>query len=156
MVSSPDAIADCFKLNYPADLSSVHFIKLRLTDASGKVVSENFYWRGTTDLDYTAINSLKPVKLAMNTKTAVSGDSKTITADITNPADSGVVALAIRPKLVRADNGDQVLPVQMNDGYFSLVPGETKRVTVEFNPANAGEKEPQLVLECWNNTNNSH
>jgi hypothetical protein len=155
VTSSPDAVADCFRLNYPADLSPVHFIELRLTDASGRVVSENFYWRGTTYLDYTALNSLKPVKLMMTSKTTGTGGATTISADITNPPDSGVVAFAIRPKLVKADSGDQILPVLMSDGYFSLTPGEAKHLTLEFSPNSAGGEEPKLVLECWNNANSA-
>jgi hypothetical protein len=150
VTSLPDAV-DCFKVNYPADLSPVHFIKLRLTDASGNLVSENFYWRGTTDLDYTALNSLKPVHLPVKTQLSRSGTKSVFSADISNPADSGVVAFSIRPKLVRADTKDQILPVIQNDGYFSLVPGETKRITMEFDSVSAGNNNPELVVECWNN-----
>jgi hypothetical protein len=71
-------------------------------------------------------------------------------ADI-NPEGSGTVALAVRPKLLKAGTGDQVLPVYMSDGYFGLVPGETKHVTFEFNSSDAGSAAPQLVVECWNN-----
>ncbi len=57
--SLPTAVADCFKLEFPADLSPTHFIKLRLLDRSGKVVSENFYWRGTQKLDYSGLAGLQ-------------------------------------------------------------------------------------------------
>jgi hypothetical protein len=137
----------------PADLSTTHFIKLRLTNAAGQLVSENFYWRGTTHLDYTALSNLKPVKLSIVSKTAAATTPGMVAmaADITNPTDSGTVAFALRPKLVKAGTGDQVLPVYMNDGYFGLVPGETKHITFEFNPTDAGSAAPQLVVECWNN-----
>ena len=149
--SSPSAVSDCFKLDFPADLSPTHFIKLRLLDRSGKVVSDNFYWRGTTALDYSALSTLKPVQLLMNSQSARSGNFTTLSADITNPANSGGVALAIRPKLVDASSGAQVLPVHQSDGYFSLLPGETKHVTLEFDSASNGGKASKLVLECWNN-----
>jgi hypothetical protein len=61
------------------------------------------------------------------------------------------VAFAIRPKLVRPRSGEQVLPVFMDDGYFALTPGETKHVTIEYNPVNAGGETPKAVVECWNN-----
>jgi hypothetical protein len=33
--------------HWPRELSAnVHFFKLELKDASGKVISQNFYWRG--------------------------------------------------------------------------------------------------------------
>ena len=118
-------------------------------------MSENFYWRGMKHLDYSALADLKPVRLAVNSRSSASGTSTTITADISNPANSGTVAFAIRPKLVDAGSGAQVLPVHMSDGYFSLLPGETKRVTLEFDPASAGGKPPRLDLECWNNSVNA-
>jgi hypothetical protein len=154
--SSPTAVADCFKLDFPADLSGVHFIKLRLTDSDGELISENFYWRGTKYLDYSALATLKPVQLAMTQKAGGDGETKTINVDITNPADSATVALAIRPKLLKADSDQQVLPVHMSDGYFSLLPGETKHVTLEFDAHDAGEGKPKLVLDCWNNAINVH
>jgi len=146
-------VADCFKLTVPTDLSPTHFLKLRLTDAAGKLVAENFYWRGTTALDYSALSSLKPVKLTVSTPTVevlANGMTK-LTMDITNPAGSGTVALAIRPKPVKPSTGEQVLPVYMNDGYFSLIPGETKHLTIEYNPAQAGGEKPKVEVECWNN-----
>jgi hypothetical protein len=154
VINAPNnAVADCFKLTIPADLSPTHFLKLRLTDAAGKTVSKNFYWRGTTPLNYFGLSSLKPVKLAVSAPTSevlASGMNK-MTVDIANPANSGAVAFSIRPKLVKAGNGEQVLPVYMNDGYFSLVPGETKRITIEYDLANAGGGKPKLEVECWNN-----
>ena len=151
VVSRPDAVADCFTLAYPAGLSATHFLKLRLKDAAGKVVSENFYWRGTTPLDYTALSTLKPVKLSVSSRLTMEIGGGLMDVAVTNPATSGAVALAIRPKLVSGATGEQVLPVFMNDGYFSLVPGETKHVTIQFDPADAGPKAPKLVTECWNN-----
>jgi hypothetical protein len=148
-----DAVTDCFKLEVPNGLSATHFIKLSLTDGAGKFASENFYWRGTTPLDYFGLSSMKPVKLAVTTPTSeVLGNGMTrMTLDITNPANSGAVAFAIRPKPVKPGTGEQVLPVYMNDGYFSLVPSETKHVTIEYNPANADGKTPKVEVECWNN-----
>jgi len=143
-----DAVADCFTLTYPDGLSATHFIKLRLTNKAGQVVSENFYWRGTTPLKYTALNDLKKVTLTVSSRLTERG---MMTASITNPAGSNTVAFAIRPKLVKPKTGEQVLPVFMNDGYFSLVPGETKHLTIRFDPADAGPLPPALVVECWNN-----
>ena len=154
--SQRDVVADCFSLVYPAGLSATHFIKLRLKNSVGNTVSENFYWRGTTPLDYTALNDVKPVPLAVVSqeahKSARASGPETMTATITNPVGSGVVAFGIRPKLVKSGTQEQVLPVFMSAGYFSLLPGETKRLTIQFAPADAGPGMPNLVVECWNNS----
>ena len=148
-----DSVTDCFKLAIPANLSPTHFLALKLRDGAQKIVSENFYWRGTTALDYFGLSSLKPVKLAVTVPTTeVFANGLTrMAVDISNPANSGTVAFAILPKLVKPRNGDRVLPVYMNDGYFSLVPGETKRMSMEYNTVEAGSEKPKIVVECWNN-----
>jgi hypothetical protein len=148
-----DKVADCFKLETPADVSPTHFLKLKLTDAAGNVVSNNFYWRGTEYGNYFSLSSMKPVQLAVTTPTSeVQPDGLTrLSLDVTNPAGSGTVALAIRPKPVTPSNGEQVLPVFMNDGYFSLVPGETRHVTIDYNPSDTGGETPKVEVECWNN-----
>jgi hypothetical protein len=71
--------------------------------------------------------------------------------DVSNPPDSGTVAIAIRPKPVKPSTGEQWLPVFMSDGYFSLLPGETKQVTFEYNTAESSGEVPKLQVECWNN-----
>ena len=148
-----DKVADCFTLSIPQGVTPTHFLKLRLTSASGVIVSENFYWRGAAYADYFALSSLKPVQLQVSKPSAepLEGGMTRLTLDITNPHNSGAVAFAIRPKLVKPNDGSQILPVFMNDGYFSLVPGETKRVTIEYNPANVGSETPKLEVEIWNN-----
>ena len=151
ILSGPNAVADCFPLTFPDGLSTVHFIMLKLTDAKGGILSENFYWRGTTYERYADLKNLPAVKLAVTTTLHHENGTETMTADITNPADSGTVALAIRPKVVKSGTDEQVLPVFMNDGYFSLVPGETKHLTIQYDRASAGGKDAMLAVECWNN-----
>ena len=154
VVAAPvGSVVYAFKMELPADLSPTHFLKLQLTDASGKVVSENFYWRGTEALNYFALSSLKSVTLAITSPTSerlVNGLTR-LTLNIKNPTDSGTVAFAIRPKPVKPGTDEPILPVFMNDGYFSLIPGETKQVTVEYDPVNADGKTPVVAVECWNN-----
>jgi hypothetical protein len=149
--SPADAVADCFTLTYPADLSPVHFIRLRLTDSSGKLVSENFYWRGTVDLDFKALNSLKKVDLGLSSHLSKEDGEDLMAATISNPAGSQTVAFAIRPMLIKPSTGDQILPVRTSDGYFSLMPGESKQITFRFDPALAGNEAPKVQLECYNN-----
>ncbi len=53
------------RLTSAANVSGVHFIKLELHDAAGKLLSSNFYWRGRVDNpdDLTALNQLPLVTL---------------------------------------------------------------------------------------------
>jgi len=149
-------VVDCFTLQYPDGLSPTHFIRLRLTDSSGKVVSVNFYWRGTKYQDYTALNDIKKVHLAVKSRTRHAGASDIITVSITNPGDSRTVAFGIRPTLVWSVTGEQVLPAFISDGYFALMPGETKTVTIEVPQAGFSRGTTHVDVDCWNNAPKYH
>ncbi len=154
--SRPGAVADGFTLHFPAGLSAAHFLKLRLTDRAGAVVSENFYWRGTKYQHYAALNDLARVRLAVSSHLTRAHGTDTLQVDITNPAGSRTVAFAIGVKAVRGRTGETILPAFVSDGGFSLVPGETKRVTLRFARADAGPGTPRLAVECWNNAPKFH
>ena len=154
VASRPGTVMDCFTMRYPAGLSATHFLRLRLTDHAGQVVSENFYWRGTQYQRYTALNDIARVSLAVTSRQTTVHGVDTLHADITNPANSHTMAFAIRPQVVRSGTGTSILPVIMSDGYFSLVPGETKHVTIQFDRPISGT--PRLVVECWNNAPKFH
>ena len=149
--SLPTVVNTCFTLKYPSGLTSVHFIRLRLTDKAGKTVSDNFYWRGLIDTNCRALGTMPPVKLLVTSHVKSVGDEECISASITNPASSKTVAVAIRPKLVRANTDDQILPIFMSDGYFSLLPGETRNFTISYSASSAAGSVPKVIAECYNN-----
>ncbi|MGF7232854.1 discoidin domain-containing protein, partial [Arachidicoccus sp.] len=113
-------------------LANVHFIDLTLKDKSGKVLDHNFYWRGNKNGDFTMLNELPKVQLKVNSRVENNKDSSTIYAKITNPASSKSIAFAIRVQALDAKTGAQVLPAIISDDYFSLLPGESKIVTIQY------------------------
>jgi hypothetical protein len=132
-------------------LSDVHFIKLKLTDKSGKLVSDNFYWRGNKRKDYTALNTLPKINLKLNYKTLLKDGRYFITANITNPASSNSVAFSIRVQAEKTSNSEQLLPAFVNENYFSLMPGEAKAVTIEFQASVLGSNKIKIVADPYNN-----
>src|SRR5260370_27422036 len=81
-------------------------------------------------------------------KSAVSGTTHMITVRVTNAGAN--VALTIRLKLLRSASGERVLPTYYSDNYFSLLPGEAKQVTLEFEEKYLAGEAPKLVAEGWN------
>ncbi|WP_207534523.1 discoidin domain-containing protein [Desertivirga arenae] len=134
------------------DVDPVHFIKLQLKDKAGKVVSDNFYWRGSKRKDFTALNQLQEVKLKINSTTRKENGKYIINAQVTNPSSSPSVAFAIRVQAVKAKSGEQILPAIISDSYFSLVKGESKKVRIEFDEDALGNDTPELKIEPFNNT----
>ena len=151
VASRPGMVADCFTLHYPGGLSATHFLKLRLTDPTGAIVSENFYWRGTKYQRYATLNDLKRVKLRASSRLTTAGGMDTLHADITNPAGAGAVAFVVQVGAVQGRTGAAILPAFVSDGDFSLLPGETKHLTLQFAHADAKTGAPRLSVDCWNN-----
>jgi hypothetical protein len=131
-------------------LSDVHFIKLKLTDKNGKLISDNFYWRGNKRTDFSALNNLAKVSLKVSSKVTKADGKYYITANITNPASSPAVAFAIRVRAVRQSDGGQILPAVMDDNYFSLLKGETKTVHIEFDANVLGSDVPKVLVQPYN------
>ena len=111
------------------ELSPLHFIKLELSNANGKLISDNFYWRnGVNDLDYTAFNTLPKADLSFVLKSQENQKGE-FTVSVKN--NSNTVAFANRLRLVNKTTQKRVLPVIMNDNYFTLMPGEEKLITLQ-------------------------
>lgn len=130
------------------ELSDVHFIRLRLTDAAGKPLSENFYWRSNRLGDYRALNDLEPAKLDVRSKMEKARDKNIIRATIANKGRG--VAFAIRVMPVYASTGEQLLPAIMDDNYFTLLPGESKKVNIEIDSSLLEGDTYKLVVRPYN------
>ena len=133
-------------------LSAVNFVKLQLKDGSGKVISENFYWRGLEGHpdDLTALDTLKPVTLeAKATREAGSANGTfKITVTLHNPGTQ--VALMAHVQLRHGAKGERVLPVYYSDNYVSLVPGESKTISMEAETSQLKGEAAALTVDGWN------
>ena len=76
------------------------------------------------------------------------GQTCRIRVRVSNPTPT--VALMIRLKVQRDHSGVRVLPVFYSDNYFSLPPGETREVTMEFDNASLAGEAPKVFEEGWN------
>ncbi len=151
-VSVPATSArECFRLDKPAGLDRMFFVKLRLSGGDG-VLSENFYWNPASDC--TDLNTLPKINLLVSANVVTDREGNTISAVVSNPSAS--VAVAVRVKLVRNGTGERVLPAIYEDNYFSLLPGEKRVVKIRYTDrAMVGEK-PRLELEGWNIKQSTH
>jgi hypothetical protein len=129
-------------------LTDVHFIKLLLTDAQGKPVSDNFYWRSNKLSDYTALNSLPKAKLKYESRLVNKDGKAVIEATVSNP--TAAVAFGIRVQAIRTSDGERLLPALMNDNYFTLFKGERKTIAITFDPALLQGGGYKLIVEPYN------
>ena len=162
-----DAATKAFDLPKPTNLSTTYFLKLQLHDASGSMVSDNFYWLSTKPdtldwkhkkdtvytpqkdfADLTGLNSLPEVKLDVAAQSIQAGDSAMIHLRVKNPSAS--VAFQVHLRAAKGPNGDDLVPILWSDNYFSLLPGEEKSVTASFALSDLAGAQPSLTIDAYN------
>jgi hypothetical protein len=145
--STEDSTVAAIKMEYPEGLSATHFLRLKLTRA-GETVSENFYWRGIKEGDYTALRTLAQARAEASTGVFQRRGRWYLTTELHNV--SGTPALMVRLKAVRDKTGDRILPALYSDNYVALMPGERRTITIDFADADRRGEEPRLVVEGFN------
>jgi hypothetical protein len=143
-----DACTQAFSIAWPDRLSPAHFVKLELRDAQGKLLSDNFYWRGVKNEDLLQLNTLPKVSLTGETKAARSGGKALVAAAVKNP--SGHPVLMVKLTLRAGKSNQRVLPAYCSDNYFSLLPDEGKTVTIECAKADLHGEAAKVTLDGWN------
>ncbi len=147
------------KLDFSKATTSVQFIKLSLADENGKPVANSFYWRsndpymGKTTMTGPATAGFEPLagmkKTGLQTKMTVAKNNtaSVIELDIKNP--SNTIAFFTQIQLLDKFN-KPVRPSFYTDNFFSLLPGETKRVTIETGSENIAQDNNKVVVKGYN------
>ena len=149
-----------------AGLSTTYFVRLELRDATGGVVSRNFYWLSTkaeaydwakTDYrftpvtehgDFTALRTLPNAELELTSSVERRQDQQVVRTKVSNPGKS--LAFMVRLRLVDGRTGDDILPVLWGDNYFPLMPGEQREITASYLVNDAPGATPVVRLEGAN------
>ena len=128
------------------DIKEFCFVVLKLTDASGKVVSRNTYWMAPNN-DYKPLNNMDNANLSTRViKTEKGYKEDKYTLQITN--SSKRIAFFVRPQLMV--KGEEVMPSYWSANYFSLAPGESTTVTLSAPTAKLGVEKPSVLVSGWN------
>jgi len=139
-VPADGTACDVLKVKFPLDVYPVHFIKLRLLDASGKEIGSNFYWRSTDKYrgpqtvsgpcaaSFNAINQLPWIKVGASVSTGKDAAGEHVVTVKLNNRNKGV-AFFTRLQWLGPD-GKPVRPSFYSDNFFSLMPGESRTVYI--------------------------
>ena len=128
------------------DTKEFCFVVLKLTNASGKVVSRNTYWMAPNN-DYKPLNNMDNANVTTKLiKTEKGYKEDKYTLQITN--SSKRIAFFVRPELMV--KGEEVMPSYWSANYFSLAPGESTTVTVSAPTAKLGNEKPSALVSGWN------
>lgn len=114
------------------------WIKLVLTAANGKDVDDNSYWINKKDWNGTQMQNLPVSELNVSVKNLVkNGNRQKGTVLLKNPGK--YLALAVSLGLRDGDTDKAIRPAYFDDGYFCLMPGESKEVHFEVDCKEAGK-----------------
>src|SRR6266403_1023680 len=169
---APDSSTKAFDVPLPDKIATTYFLKLQLHDAQGKLLSDNFYWLSTKadtldwakrkDTVYTpqkdfadlsGLNSLPQVTLSVHAAKTTAGGRDTITVTVKNPSSS--IAFMAHLRLTSGPGGDDVVPIFWSDNYFSLLPGEERVVTANYDASGLDGKAGVLVVDGYNVVSNA-
>ncbi len=142
------AATDVGAIAFPDGLSPVHFVKVELRNAQGQLLSDNFYWRETTQDDLTALDTLPEVSLDAKIVRHDADGKCLLDVTLTNPTKN--IALMAHLQLRKDGTTERVLPVHYSDNYISLLPGESRTVTIEAASKDLGGAKPLVMLDGWN------
>jgi hypothetical protein len=118
------------------------FVSLKLFNEKQEVLSENIYWLADKDGNYRGLQNLKPAALKVN---AVKKSKDKMEVTLTNPGGNPV-AFFNRVALINSQTGKRILPAFYDDNYVSILPGESRLITVEYN----GDQKTAIEVYGWN------
>ena len=152
-------VKEILKLELPKDLSPVFFLKLTLTDSEGKVLSRNFYW--SSNKPYTPgrtltgplfqgmspLSNLPKTTVKSEVSQSQSNGKNFYHVTVSNPTST--VAFMIWLRMQDARTGKPIRPAFYEDNFYSLLPGETRTVNIEYSGGIA-PAQTRLIVDGWN------
>jgi beta-galactosidase/beta-glucuronidase len=130
--------------------TSTQLLKLSLTDTTGKPLSDNLYWHAsiTHPDDLTALDNLPTATLTATISRKEVGTDTVLTVTLRNP--TATPALMAHLQLHRLQTKDRVLPAFYSDNYVSLMPGESRTVTIAAARAQLKGEAALVLVDGWN------
>jgi exo-1,4-beta-D-glucosaminidase len=141
---------------------NLHFVRLTLSDAAGREVSENFYWiparltefdwqhgdyRYTPALrepDFTALKALPHAHVAV--EMVKSEPDGRVMLRLRNDSSALAFQIALR---ALDEHGGPVVPAFWSDNYVALMPGESRTLTVRSS-SHGGGRIAAIEVAGWN------
>ena len=140
-VIDEDMTLEMMRVEVPAEMSGVYFLRLAITDNTGHVRSINDYVNTTVENDRTTLHDLRQAQVSATV------NGKNIT--LRNHGNSPAVMLRLN---LKGDDGEQILPVIYSDNYFHLMPGETRTIGIDWKVEDARGCQPIVEISGMNVT----
>jgi hypothetical protein len=120
-------------------------VKLKVSDAGGRPVSDNLYWWSAQESSLSELNALPEATLTASASSASQDGERKVAVELTN--GGATPALMIKLTLKETKTGERILPANYSENYLSLLPGETRTILIGF----SGElAKPSVGIRGWN------
>lgn len=144
-----DNLLDIEQVELPTMDEPLVMIRLKLHDKQGKLLSENDYW--VNPEEPTVYRSLDVIgKSRVESKIlrcTQSEDSVVFVVELRNRGEN--IALNLKTNVRSKVTGESILPAYASDGYFNLLPGEKKRVSIQV-PRDVAEEDMTVTFTGLN------
>lgn len=162
----PDSSTKVLEIPAIDTLTTTYFVRLSLKSSDGNPLSSNFYWLSTkpdvldwektkwyytpTKLyaDLTELSELPPVQLRITSETKRHGKHTSLRVTVRNPTSH--LAFFISLQVRKGKRGEGVVPILWEDNFFSLLPGEERKVTASYQSSALGNNLPVVDVSGWN------
>jgi len=167
--SAADSVQQAFVVPEISPAPKISFLKLRLQDRSGQVLSSNFYWLPaklssfdwdlehtnqhayysavTSYEDLTTLNQLPQAKLEASATVEPGDSGDAIRIRLHNPTNH--LAFQIRLGMRDQPTGEELLPVFWEDNYFSLLPDESRVIVARLTKRGLADH-AEIQVDGWN------
>jgi hypothetical protein len=138
-----------FRLELPPILNAngAVLVRLEMKDAAGKLLSDNLYWLAESEADYRKLNTLPAASIATTATSTIEGGEGVLNVRLSNTGAAAALALKLTP--ADSETGERILPAYFSDNYISLLPGETRSITIRY-PTGSLKGTPKIGLRGWN------
>ncbi|MDB5021061.1 MAG: glycosyl hydrolase [Pedobacter sp.] len=121
------------------------FLCLQIFDKNKNKLSENIYWIADAKGNYSGLQKMEPSSVQTSARKIAEGK---IEVTLTNPAKMPL-AFFNRISLVDPATNKRILPVFYSDNYISVLPGDQKKITMEYVPGK-GAQAVVVSVTGWN------
>jgi mannosylglycoprotein endo-beta-mannosidase len=121
------------------------FVQARLLNQKKEIVSENIYWVPDSIGNYSGLQTMDKADLKVSARKISKGKVEVV---MSNPKN-GPIAFFNRISLVDPSSKKRILPVFYSDNYISVIPGEDRKIILEYDPSLSAVN-PGVSIFGWN------
>jgi beta-galactosidase/beta-glucuronidase len=148
ITANANQLTKCFTPDAVTGLPDVYLVRLVLASSQGTVISVNDYWKTSShDVNYDIFNKLPKAQVILGSLQKVKNSmGHEYVVQLENKAQ--VPAIGIKLNIKDIKTGDLMLPAYFSDGYFNLLPGESRLIRLE-SPVDLSD-DVQVVTDGYN------